>query len=358
MNKTSPFIFLAFFLLGFVNPKSDFVLNQNKKVNHVTKTVLSDVYHIDTIYKSMMGPMSSKKIKLGSTYSTQLMWITGFEAMVVDAKGTEILPNDYVCHSNLNLDFALLNNTFRMSHRSDRAFTLSQGQLKVNFPEGFAIPTLGMYPFLLSTQALNLNNHDLDIEVRHKIKIDYVIDSFLENAFTPLMVTSAYGVKALKKGQQHYDVQSTDHATYGQSCLVGTAARPRDITDKYGQKFTGHWIVPPGREVNYTNVTRMMNIPFNTTIHYISVHAHPFAESLELKDLTTGESLFKSEVLNSKNKIGIDQAAIFSSVEGIPVYKDHEYQLISIYNNTSDTDQDAMAVMYLYLKDVNYKYGR
>jgi hypothetical protein len=31
------------------------------------------------------------------------------------------------------------------------------------------------------------------------------------------------------------------------------------------------------------------------------------------------------------------------------MYADHEYEVISIYDNTSGEDQDAMATMFLYL---------
>ena len=75
----------------------------------------------------------------------------------------------------------------------------------------------------------------------------------------------------------------------------------------------------------------------------------------ELKDLTTGETVFKSSARNSKDKIGLDYVDYFSSSEGIAIYKDHEYQLISSYNNTTDTDQDSMAVIYMYVLDREYK---
>ncbi|MGE4605458.1 MAG: hypothetical protein AAEJ52_01805 [Myxococcota bacterium] len=39
-----------------------------------------------------------------------------------------------------------------------------------------------------------------------------------------------------------------------------------------------------------------------------------------------------------------------SSADGIPIYRDHEYELISTYNNTSGVDQDAMATMFLYVR--------
>jgi len=38
-----------------------------------------------------------------------------------------------------------------------------------------------------------------------------------------------------------------------------------------------------------------MNLRFDTTLHYIAVHLHPFAEFLELRDLTADKSILKAE---------------------------------------------------------------
>jgi hypothetical protein len=94
-----------------------------------------------------------------------------------------------------------------------------------------------------------------------------------------------------------------------------------------------------------------MNLPFDTTVHYIAIHLHPFAESLELRDLTTQTTVFKSTVRSPFDRIGIDHVEYFSSEAGIPVFKDHEYELVSVYNNTTAEDQDSMAVMFLYSLD-------
>jgi hypothetical protein len=94
-----------------------------------------------------------------------------------------------------------------------------------------------------------------------------------------------------------------------------------------------------------------MNLPFDTRVHYIAIHLHPFAESLELRDLTADTTVFKSAVRSPFDRIGIDHVEHFSSEEGIPVFEDHEYELVSVYNNTTGEEQDSMAVMFLYVLD-------
>jgi hypothetical protein len=98
-----------------------------------------------------------------------------------------------------------------------------------------------------------------------------------------------------------------------------------------------------------------MNLPFDTKVHYIAVHLHPFARSLELRDLTDGRVIFKSRVRAARNRIGIESVDYLSSKEGIPVYKNHEYELVSIYDNTTKENVDSMAVMFLYVEDKEFR---
>ena len=94
-----------------------------------------------------------------------------------------------------------------------------------------------------------------------------------------------------------------------------------------------------------------MALPFDTTVHYIAVHLHPFAESLELRDLTSGKSVYKARTRQAHKGVGLAHVDFFSSVDGIPLFKKHEYEIVSVYNNTSKEPQDSMAVLNLYALD-------
>jgi hypothetical protein len=119
--------------------------------------------------------------------------------------------------------------------------------------------------------------------------------------------------------------------------------------DGQGRTFSGHWIVKPGREENHSLVTKLLALPYDTTLHYVAVHLHPFAESVELRDLTAGTTVYKSHARQERERIGLKEVEFLSSAEGIPLYKDHEYEVVSVYDNTSGVDQDAMATMFLYV---------
>lgn len=319
-------------------------------------TLLSEVYTIDRKYRSMMGPYSQREVRLGDVDEPELVWIVGYEATMVDATGEEAMPQDFMCHSNLDIDV--------QSHHvlvgsnpgySSRLFTLSQGQLSIRFPAGFGIPVLSSEPLGLTTQVLNLNHEGESLGVRHRVTIDYVrdaqVDGQVDGQMKALFPSSAYGLALIEGKDGYYGIRRPDDETHGPGCMVGENASPHEYEDGMGRTFTGHWVVKPGREENRTLVTRLMNLPFDTEIHYIAVHLHPFAESLELRDLTTDTILFRSKAENFDGKIGLLRVDHFTSQEGVPVYRDHEYELVSVYSNTTDEDQDSMAVMYLYLRD-------
>jgi hypothetical protein len=87
----------------------------------------------------------------------------------------------------------------------------------------------------------------------------------------------------------------------------------------------------------------------------VAIHLHPFAESLELRDLTTKQSIYKAKTRQADHGIGLAHVDFFSSESGIPLYKDHEYEVVSVYENTSNEPQDSMAVMNLYLHDKRFR---
>jgi hypothetical protein len=97
-----------------------------------------------------------------------------------------------------------------------------------------------------------------------------------------------------------------------------------------------------------------MNVPYDTRLFAIAVHLHPFAESLEFRDVTEQKTIFKSDAVNYQDRIGLQKITSFASNDGVPIYKNHEYEMVSTYNNTSPKSVDSMAVMYLYLGDTEF----
>ena len=324
-----------------------------------SKTLLSRIYDVDKKYRSMKGPSSMVSVQLGETEKPELLWITGYEATMVGADGETPMPQEFMCHSNLDVKSGAHRRAVGASVGfNPRLFTLSQGQFKVAFPPGFGIPIRSDESMNLTTQVLNLNAENEKFKVRHKVAITYVRDAEASEPMTALFPVGAYGLALLDGKSGHYGVDSPEVEMHGSGCLPGENAAGHTYEDPFGRVFTGHWVVKPGREVNNTLVTHLMVLPYDTTLHYIAVHMHPFAESLELRDLTDDKTLFKSSVENYTEKIGLKRVEYFTSAEGIPIYKGHEYEIVSVYNNTTDEEQDSMAVMYLYVRDKQFDKSR
>jgi hypothetical protein len=319
------------------------------------KVVLSPVYEVDRVYKSMTGPQSSEPVTL--TSEPELLWIVGFEAIMVEPAGRDPVSQEFMCHTNLDLDPTAHNALFSDDKPiTGRLFTLSQGQYRIDLPKGFAIPILSTEVLSLNTQVLNLNMQEGRIKVRHRVVMRYLRDSELDAPMKPLFPAAGYGLKLLDGKDGHYGAEA-DHAQHDMegACLPGQNASTNVFDDGKGRKFTGHWVVKPGREENHTRVTDIMALPFDTTLHYVAVHLHPFAETIELRDLTSDKTVYKARTRQAEKGIGLGHVDFFSSEKGIPLFKDHEYEVISIYHNTTSEDQDSMAVMNLYLLDHEFE---
>jgi hypothetical protein len=320
------------------------------------RVALSPVFHIDQKFKSMLGPVSTGPITL-SDGPREILWITSYRTRVVGPDGKSPASQEFLCHTNLDFPRLEHKRTFGWDRKvpSSRIFTTSQGQFEVLLPPGFGIPVLSDEPLQLNMQALNHNLEDPDIDVRHEMTVEYVRDVDARGHLEPLFLGFGMTMARLGADEGVFGVSDPTEEQEMASCEVGLHAPDATelsmIEDRDGRKFTQHWVVPPGREVRRTLATKTMNLPFDTTVHYIAVHLHPFAESVEMNDLTTGETIYKSYARQPSEGIGLAEVDFYSSTEGIPVYRDHDYEVVSVYENTSGENQDAMATLFLYMKD-------
>lgn len=321
---------------------------------HVT---ISQSYLVDRIYKSMRGPESAETVTLGEDGAPELVWIVGFEATMVEDDRKTPASQEFMCHTNLDIDANAHAASFGGTKRlSGRLFTISQGQSRIDLPRGFGIPVLSTEPIGIHTQVLNLNQPAIQKKVRHRVTIRYVRDSEFATPLAALFPAAAYGLKLLRGADGVHGAEGGGHGEHGPSCLPGANAGTDEYVDDTKRRaFTGHWVVKPGREVNRTRVTEVMDLPFDTKLHYVAVHLHPFAESLELRDLTSKGSLFLAHTRQTPTGIGLDHVDHFTSEAGVSLTRGHEYELVSVYDNPRKEDQDSMAVMNLYLADTEFK---
>ena len=321
-----------------------------------SRVVYSDAFTIDTTWASMQGPHRTMDVTLTDTTSHEIVWVVGYEAAIVDADSKEPKSSEFMCHSNVDLDMARHRQIFGwQKYPSRRLFTLSEGQTEVKLPDGFGIPLRSDEPLSVTAQVLNHNYRGAPIRVRQRITVHYIRDRQLKK---PLIALYQRGINTLVRldgPNGAYDSEVTDDAMHDHSAPEGMGADSVPYHDHEGRTFAGHWVVKPGRDVRTTSINGWLDMQQDLTVHYVAVHLHPFAESLQLRDATTGETVLASKAENRPERIGLARVEQIASPAGITLHKDHQYELVSAYNNTSGKDRTAMAVMYLYVEDTEFR---
>ncbi|WP_439151719.1 hypothetical protein [Winogradskyella sp.] len=317
-------------------------LSQNDSfISLVTPTLV-----IDQIYKSMEGPKATRSFQINQN-STDLFWITSFETKALSTNEVDVLSNDYVCHTNVDFydgehySHWDLNN--RIGQQYPRLTSMSNGIESYEFPEGYGFPVFGNENLFLSTQTLNHNIKPESFSVKHQVSIGYKAHNStikpLESKTVFIMLP--YNTENPFQGPTNNDPNM---------CLPVETSNHSYTNDK-GESLSGHWVIFPGKDKYTYDITHQLQLKDSTTMHHIATHLHPFAEALTLKNTTTGESLFTAKAINYKNKIRLEKVAAFSSEVGVMLYPDHKYELILETNNTSKTNQDMMASMFIFLYD-------
>jgi hypothetical protein len=281
----------------------------------------------------MQGPKSIKSFQLKTESDNTRVWIRRYKIDVLDAvAGLE--STEFLCHAWLMADSGV--RPAASAHRGARGgrdpslfLTISQGFEDMHFPDGFAVEfdSIDVSRVGLLTMAVNNNHDEIDKEVRFRASIDYLDDQ----------AAVALGIKVLTGFQLHArqkvaEVTAVHHHR-------GGSMRARATTD--------HWLVPPGRQVLRSDVSPGA-IEFNGTVHFIKIHLHPYGESVALIDKATGEEVWKGSARNHTERAHLLGVDFYSSTTGIPIYGDHDYELVTVYDNPTDQPIDAMAVMRLY----------
>lgn len=323
------------------------------------ETVTSKPLVIDGISRSMQGPYEVKPVELANGVN-ELLWLTDYEASIFTTSG-DPLPDGYMCHNNLNVVDKGKSPWKMKTHGTNiRLFTLTEGQTELHLPPGFGIPVMANTPLEVVSQVLNHNEPAVNLTSEHRTKITYIRDVEKKTEMVPLYQQSVFvtkqtdgpiGIQGSPLLCNAYDIDSIGQGETPNHTDNSRQVPYNPYLDEQGRNYTGHWELPKGRESLITDVTRMLNLQFDTRIHYISAHLHPFAESMLLIDATTGDTLHTIYATNHADRIGLENIETFASVEGIPVFKNHKYAAICTYNCPEGEVHTAMATLFLYLRD-------
>lgn len=222
-------------------------------------------------------------------------------------------------------------------------FTLVQGNYSIDFPSGFAMPAYSDQPLRMLWMAQNQDPERKPFGMRIRSRVRYIEDTDLQQPMKPLNKFS-WDIRVAAPYQ-------APSAKTGEHCANGESDAPAAGTKPAGQDAVLHFAVPPGRHVYRSTVQGDSKIPFDTTAHHLSAHLHAYGESMELIDVTAGKSIYKAVATNNSRQTGIELMTDLASEAGIPIYRNHVYELVATYNNTTDHVIDAMAVVYIYYRD-------
>lgn len=328
-----------------------------------TFSVDSTVHTIDRVYRSMSGLRNNNSLSF-LPGPPELIWLTGFKVEMVDAKKNIPVSPEYLCHSHLRFKGSRHDADQRrpkFGTQDWKMVTLVQGKTEVELPLGFGIPILSDEQFVFHSMVINNNPISTPIEIKARSTFKFLKDQEMISPLKPLFRQaltlyvpepggdSARPSMCVVQGRTNEDMDMESDQALPMPSTTGNLT-----LIKSGKKMNYHWIVPPGRHTYRYAIDKEI-VPYDTTIHFISVHIHPYCSFFELRDATTGKSVFKSRTKNFKDRIGIDQSESYSSPIGLPVYKDHRYELVAEYNNTTKQDVDAMAIMYMYMHSKDFE---
>ncbi len=326
-------------------------------------TLLSRGYTIDRLYQSMEGPAAvHHDIRLVEDSPKELLWLTGIDCKIVAPDGESQRPQDFFCHSNLTFRSAKKDEIYQppgRAHTPDsRLFTLIPGRMAIDLPAGFGVPVYSDEALDYLTMSLNLNHRGAPVKLKFKTEIHFVRDVDVKSSpMKPLFRRALYAYEEIGKESPHSMCMGGDNAGAACGPFIGKAASNAFLAS-LGKTNTVHWLIPPGRYESHVDITNQMELPFDTTGHYVTAHLHPFGKSVELIDKTDNKSLVTLHASDYDDRLGVREMEQWSSIEGVPLAKDHHYELLTTYYNPTDKPIDAMSIVYVYALDKTFNVSR
>jgi hypothetical protein len=326
-----------------------------------TITLLTRSHTIDRLYPSMHGPMSQhESIGLLEQRNPELIWLTGIDSELVDADTEQVISPEFFCHSNLTLTNMERDRTRTANITpcaEGRLFTLVPGRLSIRLPEGFGIPLYADESVDHLTMALNLNEQPKPVDIRFRTNVQFVRESTLQHPLKPLFRRSVYGYEPIGKASPHTMCMGGDNKGAACGPFITTAASTAFLRS-LGTTNTVHWMIPPGHYESHVDVTDQIQLPFDTTAHYVTGHLHPFGKSIQLIDKTLDQVVLTIKSKDWHDKRGVAAIDEISTPDGIALHNDHAYELVTTYHNPTREPIDAMSILYVYALDKQMSGGK
>jgi hypothetical protein len=103
------------------------------------------------------------------------------------------------------------------------------------------------------------------------------------------------------------------------------------------------FFVPTGRHQRQSTFEFL----FDGKIYFMGPHVHPYAQSVELFNVSRREQVWKGtgRYNAAGEMVGMD---VYSNPEGYPVHFGETYRIASVYDNPTDHEIDAMAGLFIF----------
>lgn len=323
----------------------------------------SEEFVIGRRIDSMDGPSAVRSVELRGVPAGELVWLTGVRNQAIDADSGEEMSQEFLCHSNLSWSepeqLERHTELFRATPSLDtRVMTLIQGQNEIELPPGFGLPIEAGESLQFFTMVINKNSDELPLELKVRTTLEYQRQADLAETPVPLFKRRLYNTIETESAMpgHHHGVAPEMHHEETKVAAAPSAMQHATLEwDDEGNRHGMHWMVPPGRHEYRTPVGDQLELPFDTTVHYVTAHLHPYGESIALEDVATGETVFRLSAHPYTDRLGIADMESFSSISGVPLSRHGSYELVTVYDNPTDEPVDAMGILYLYLRDTAFE---
>jgi hypothetical protein len=201
--------------------------------------------------------------------------------------------------------------------------------------------------------SLNMNRPDGSRDVRFKTIVESQRDD-QDKPMTPLFRRAIYGFEPIDRASPH--TMCVGGTETGAACgPFVTKAASNSFVASLGKTNTIHWMIPPGHYESRVPVDAQLDLPYDTTAHYITAHLHPYGKSIALVDTTTNTVVCEIKSRDFTDKLGVEEMTEVKSSAGVPLFKDHQYQLVTTYHNPTHEPIDAMSILYVYCRDRQFE---
>jgi cyclophilin family peptidyl-prolyl cis-trans isomerase len=295
----------------------------------------------------------------------ELYWLKGLKVEVLDENGNTLPTAEFICHTNLDFSFVDHNMLFTDGERwnNDRLITITQGQTKVLYPPGFAVPLASDEPFRVTFQAANRTSNARR-RLKHKATFYFIKDSDLVYPLTALYGRVPFAQVIVDKNLE--GAKKEDLKRHPSCDLQAFAVNaPNNVTggvspDAAGRVLSGHWVVPPGVHTYKSNVNDL-DSAFSQTdrkMRFAWTHIHPCCTEVSVTrcDGNKKQKMFTTHV-KTKTEPGLELVDIelIKPKEAIVFPKDGHYELEGTYNNTLPIALDSMISVGMFFEDTNFR---